>query len=303
MEPAKQLRHLKAAAELARVDIPEFALPEDRQLTLRGVRFHYLDWGGSEARPTILFLHGRCQTAHTWDLVCLALRTGYRCLALDQRGHGDTAWSPDADYSADAMRADIEAFVDELGLERFILTGMSMGCLNSIGYASRHSDRLMGLVLVGASPDVQADGVSRFRNGVAKVTPADSLENLIARMGRLSSLPAAHVRRWSAIQNARQLPTGEWTVKYDPDQLHGELDQFVARRRELWEQVPSIHCPTLVVRGAHDRFFSDEQIERLAEALPNGRWERIEDAGHTVQEDAPAALVELMRGFLEEIGV
>ena len=75
------------------------------------LRFRYLDWGNEGLRP-LLFLHGGALTAHTWDLCCLALRDEFHCLALDQRGHGDTDWAPDADYSIAAQREDVKGFVD-----------------------------------------------------------------------------------------------------------------------------------------------------------------------------------------------
>src|SRR5687768_10623681 len=106
-EPAEIKRHLREAAEIADMPIEEIVLPADRYLDTNGLRIHYLDWGMVE-RPPVLFLHGRSLTAHTWDLVSLALRPRYRCLALDLRGHGDSSWSPEADYTLDAHCADLE---------------------------------------------------------------------------------------------------------------------------------------------------------------------------------------------------
>src|SRR2546428_10158960 len=137
-EPFDELAHLELAAELAGVELPEVVLPEDRFVELNGLRLHYLDWGG-EGRPRVLFLHGGGLTAHTWDLVCLALRADYHCLALDLRGHGDSDWSPGMDYSFEAHRDDVEAFADLLRLDRFVLVGMSLGGITALAYAGRHS--------------------------------------------------------------------------------------------------------------------------------------------------------------------
>ncbi len=93
-------------------------------MVLRRMRFHYLDWGGDG--EVILFLHGGGLTAHTWDVLCLALRDEYHCLALDQRGHGDSEWSADLEYGIDEHAADIQAFVDELGSRTLTLVGQSL---------------------------------------------------------------------------------------------------------------------------------------------------------------------------------
>src|SRR5262245_32909646 len=102
----QELEHLQLAVTLAGVEVP-VSLPSSHHLVVGGLRLHYLDWG-TAGRPPIVFLHGGALTAHTWDVVCLALRSEYRCLALDQRGHGDSEWSPVMDYGADAHRDDLE---------------------------------------------------------------------------------------------------------------------------------------------------------------------------------------------------
>src|SRR5262249_38420236 len=110
--------HITRAAEKAGLSFPELTVPATHDVVLRRMRFHYLDWG-TRGRPPILFLHGGGLNAHTWDLVCLALRGQHHCLALDQRGHGDSEWSPQMDYTTESQVGDLEAFVDHLGLDRF----------------------------------------------------------------------------------------------------------------------------------------------------------------------------------------
>src|SRR5437879_5868735 len=116
---------LKQPAATAGVRLPEVVLPDEHHLLLRRMRFHYLDWGTSGLLP-VLFLHGGGLNAHTWDLVCAALRRERHCLALDQRGHGESEWSPQMDYAIESHVGDLDAFVHALGLERFVLVGMSL---------------------------------------------------------------------------------------------------------------------------------------------------------------------------------
>jgi hypothetical protein len=146
--------HLTRAAAKAGLSLPELTLPERHDVVLRRMRFHYLDWG-TRGRPPILFLHGGGLNAHTWDLVCLGLRRERHCLALDQRGHGDSEWSPEMDYSTESHVGDLEAFVDRLGLDRFVLVGMSLGGANGLAWAGHHSRRLAGLVLVDVGPETR----------------------------------------------------------------------------------------------------------------------------------------------------
>ena len=108
------LAHYRLATEIAGMDVPELCLPEHHDVVIGRMRLHYLDWGTAD-RPPIVFLHGGGLTAHTWDLICLALRADYHCLALDQRGHGDSEWSPELHYGPEAHLADLEGFIDRLG--------------------------------------------------------------------------------------------------------------------------------------------------------------------------------------------
>jgi len=97
IDSAERIQHLRRAVERAGIEVPEVVAPRSEQVILGRMRFHYLDWG-TQGRPPLVCLHGGGLTAHTWDVVCLALRGDHRCVALDLRGHGDSEWSPTADY-------------------------------------------------------------------------------------------------------------------------------------------------------------------------------------------------------------
>src|SRR5438093_9203953 len=135
--------------------------PRDGFLDARGLRMHYLDWGQA-GKPPILFLHGHGQTAHTWDFICLQLRHDYHCYALDQRGHGDTGERDDMAADTFTQREDVAAAIGALGLDQFVLIGMSMGGMNSIAYAGAHPRTLKGLVIVDISPAIRQEGASEI---------------------------------------------------------------------------------------------------------------------------------------------
>ncbi len=79
IDPAEALEHLKLAVKVSGVEVSDVVLPEDREIKVGNLRLHYLDWGHDD-RPPLVFLHGGALTAHTWDVVCLALRDDYHCL-------------------------------------------------------------------------------------------------------------------------------------------------------------------------------------------------------------------------------
>jgi pimeloyl-ACP methyl ester carboxylesterase len=263
------------------------------------MRFHYLDWG-VKGRPPIVFLHGGGLNAHTWDLVCAVLRYERHCLAFDQRGHGESEWSPQMDYSIESQVGDLDAFVNAMGLDRFVLVGMSLGGVNGLAWAGQHSRRLAGLVVIDVGPEIRREGVKKIAAFTADSTPVD-LEQLINRATAFNPRRNRDLLRRSLMHNLHALPDGMFMWKYD--QRHrGKFDEaaYERRRQLLWAAVDAIECPTLVVRGAQSDVFHDEDAEKMTARLKRGRWVKVEGAGHTVQGDNPARLLVELRQFLAE---
>ena len=300
LSPEEFRTHLELSAATAGVPLPDLTLPDQHHLVLGRMRFHYLDWG-TAGRPPVVFLHGGGLNAHTWDLVCAALRRERHCLALDQRGHGESEWSPQMDYSIESHVGDLEAFLHALKLQRVVLVGMSLGGVNALAWAGKHSRRLAGLVLVDIGPETRSAGTRKIAAFTSDATPLDSVDEFIDRALAFNPRRNRELLRRSLLHNLRRMPDGRFMWKYD--QRHrGKVDpDAVARRRELlWSAVDTVECPTLVVRGGQSDVFHDEDAERLAHRLPRGRWVRIERAGHTVQGDNPADLLVELRAFLDE---
>jgi esterase len=289
--------HLKATSVRAGFNFDEVVLPSERIVEIGGLRFRYLDWGMEGLQP-ILFLHGGALTAHTWDLCCLALRDEFHCLALDQRGHGDTDWAPDADYSITAQREDVRGFVNELGLDGFVLAGMSMGAINALAFAIHYPERLSHLVIIDAGPEIRRQGSHRIRDFVNGGANPESLDAIIERALAFNPRRDPQILRRSLMHNLRQQTDGNWVWKYDRRRFQQMGDQHSVERRALADGLANVTCPTLVVRGAESDVFHEEDAQRLAQRLPDGRYVTIPRAGHTVQGDNPKDLAAALREFL-----
>ena len=301
MDPTEQLQMFRTALEIANLKPSAVTLPEDRQVIIGSMRFHYLDWGGV-ASP-ILFLHGGGLNAHTWDVVSVMLRDRYHCIALDQRGHGDSEWSPVNDYAVESQLADVEGFINQLRLANPVLVGQSMGGLNSIAYAIRHSREMRGLVVVDVGPEINPAGTQRIRE-FASTPELDSPDAFLERAVKFNPLRNPAVLKRSLYYNLRQTPAGKWALKHDQRRGSEEYTRIATAQRErLAQQIPQISCPTLIVRGALSDVLTDDAADKFARSLPKGRWVRVENAGHNVQGDNPAGLLEVLLPFLREIGL
>jgi pimeloyl-ACP methyl ester carboxylesterase len=128
-----------------------------------GVRLAGDTWGHPDG-PLVVLLHGGGQTRHAWGGTGELLgKTGYFALAYDARGHGDSDWSPDGDYSQDALVRDLKCVVAALGGRRPVLVGASMGGGTSlVASGERHIDA-HALILVDIVPYTEPTDSVRSR--------------------------------------------------------------------------------------------------------------------------------------------
>jgi pimeloyl-ACP methyl ester carboxylesterase len=110
--------------------------------------------GGKSDHLPILLVHSLAGNGGQWALQLDHLRRRRRAVSIDLRGHGESDPADDGDYSIAGLAADIEAVADQLGLRRFILGGHSLGSAVAIEYASRHPERVAGLLLVDPNGDL-----------------------------------------------------------------------------------------------------------------------------------------------------
>ena len=295
--------YLRSLAAHAGIDATGIDAPAARRVQINGIDFRYLDWGNPDA-PTIVLLHGGGQSAHTWDACCLVLARRYRCLALDQRGHGDSGWSPEGAYGIEDQVRDLEGFVDRVALPGAMLVGMSMGGINATAYAARHASRLRSLVSIDIGPDVQFEPVQRLLRGLSAYryfkSPADAAECL----GAMGARRAKSLLEQTLSRNLREQHAGSWTWKYDPRTLLDlSAEDILNPRKPLWGVLSGITCPVLVVRGAASEIFSTADAAKFARHLPRGECVTVANARHSVQTDNPRGLAEAIMNFDDSLTV
>jgi pimeloyl-ACP methyl ester carboxylesterase len=270
----------------------------ERAIRVNGLNLHYLDWGPPAAPPVVL-LHGITGHARVWDHLAERLVPGRRVLALDQRGHGDSDPAPDDDYRVATMADDLAAFVSGLGLDRFALLGHSMGGRIAIQYAAAHAARLERLIVVDIGPDIELAGLQRVRDMMAQSPERIESEDwAVEYIRRANPRQDPHLLRERVRHGLKRLPDGGLTWKY----AKGLRDMMRAGRRDavdLWEPLPRIPCPTLIVRGADSDILSPEVAKKMTGRLAEGRLVEIAGAGHTVPADRPEDFVRQVRAFLE----
>jgi pimeloyl-ACP methyl ester carboxylesterase len=271
---------------------------QEKFVTVNNLRLRYLDWG-TEGKMPLLCLHGHTGQAHIWDEFAEAMSPHYHVLSLDQRGHGESQWA-DTGYERDRFVEDLTAFVDELGLQRFVLAGLSMGGWHSLLYTPNHQDRVERIIIVDIGPEPSPRSIADRANRPATPMEFSSLDDAVAWMLETNPWATPERTRQDAVDKMRQKDDGSWTWKADSSLYNMTLTDLTSRelQQRYWKAVEAITCPILEVRGAESTLVSDEVIQRMIAVGQNFTSIDVPGAGHVVTVDKPQEFIEVTRGFL-----
>lgn len=252
---------------------------------------------GDPSWPPVLVLHGYMHESEPWGPVAHAVAdAGYFVVRPDHRGHGaSTNVGDEAAYSFDRLLGDALAVMDDLSLQSVHLVGHSMGGFIAQMMAVRHPDRLRSLVLVGCSPmpGKPAGRIGpRIRRIIGyRIGPGRLLRWLSPVLSRLSS------------GEGRDLTVGErraGLVSFAGSAARQDPAAFVAlgealqHHDDLRPMLPTIAVPTTVVVGEHEIEKIRTGADIQAATIPGASMQVIDDAGHGVPTDQPAAFSEVL---------
>jgi pimeloyl-ACP methyl ester carboxylesterase len=253
-----------------------------------------IKWG-TEA-PQVVFLHGGGQNAHTWDTVILGL--GVPAVAIDLPGHGRSAWREDGDYGPKLNAETLRPVLRKHAPSAQLVVGMSLGGLTALRVAATEPALVPELLLVDVTPSApeRHEQMTKAQLGAVALVQGDRSFPSFAAMLDATVAASPHRDRNSlrrgVFHNSKRLDDGTWTWRYDSFR---KGDGFEG----LWDDVPAITMPTTLVRGAKSFFVNDEDAADFAATAPGfQRTHVVPDAGHSVQGDQPAALIEILRGVL-----
>jgi pimeloyl-ACP methyl ester carboxylesterase len=271
--------------------------PAAKHLTINGLRLRYLEWGRPDALPVIC-VHGYTSSAEAFNALARRIQDRAHIIAMDVRGHGESAWSQDDAYQYADQAGDLAALVDQLGIGRFVLIGTSMGGVIAMVYASQYADRLRGLVLNDIGPDVEA-GSGRI-TGLVRSRPADfaSLDEAMQYRREISPITAARPledQEETARGVLSERPDGRWAWKMDPAYIEQRIKQGPPKRPPLWPVLETLPCAMQIVWGTDSDVLSEAQAKRMVAALPRGELVSVPGAGHAPTLVEPPVLAALDR--------
>ncbi len=261
-----------------------------------GQRVSALCWGSGP--PELVLLHGGAQNAHTWDTLALAL--GRPLVALDLPGHGHSDWRDDADYGPERNAEAVAAAVSELAPEAELVVGMSLGGLTGCVLGAEHPRWVRRLAVVDVTPGVTPGKAKAIIDFVRGPETFESFEQILERTVAHNPTRSEASLRRGILHNAKELPDGRWTWRYDRGwRASSEREAAAPDFGDLWRYVERIAAPLMLVRGGASPVVDDADVAELRRLQPGARVEVVAGAGHSVQGDRPLELAALLESFVE----
>ena len=248
---------------------------------------HY-DVAGPEGAPVIAFTHGIVLDHTTFEAQVAGLRDAFRVVVWDLPGHGRSYPLPGAEFRFSVAAACLIGVLDEVGAERAVLVGQSLGSLVSQYAAHAHPRRVTALVHVGGMP--LAGGMSRFAAAVwgnllktAVLIPAGAFYRWFARERAVTAEARGYMERSATKMGKQQVL----------DLTQAYLEDFAAG-------IPSEPpMPSLIAIGEHEVGMVRRAAARWHAKTPGSRLATIPGAGHIANHDQPEAFNQVLVSFLE----
>ncbi|MFT4631736.1 MAG: pimeloyl-ACP methyl ester carboxylesterase [Candidatus Azotimanducaceae bacterium] len=278
-----------------------------------GARVHFRDEGNPGGQPVVL-IHGSNASLHTWEAWRERLGDDFRIITLDLPGHGLTGRVPDDDYSPAGFTTAIDAVVNHIGVDSFVLGGNSMGGGATWRYALAHPEKVSAMILIDASgppqwrreqiaesdPDKNSRpivftllGKPWFRALMRYVDPY-----LLTEQGVKAAHNNSPVVDQKLIDRYYELSIRDGTrdatlhrfASYDPN-ANETVDVSVLTQ------------PTLIMWGVEDGLIPVSVADKFEAVLPNSRKILYKDVGHVPMEEIPARSADDVRTFLSRLTI
>ena len=272
----------------------------------RGSRLHYRDWGG--AGETLLLLHGLSSNSRIWDLTAPLLTDRFRVVAVDQRSHGLSDRTDDG-YGFEGLSADIEVFLQVLGIGNPVLVGHSWGASVALHFAVSHPDSVRALVMVDGG-FIDLSQFMPWDEAQRVMLPPDidgtPVETFIEFMRKWPQFQ----RIWS--EELAGMMLSNFDVKEGKIYRRLTIPDHMKIAQALYdlnagELLARLTCPALALSCHRDpanpaerewQSYRNEALARVKETAPLVRVQVMEDTIHDVPIQRPQELAAALLGFL-----
>lgn len=237
---------------------------------------------GETSKPWMVLSNSLATDHRMWDPQVSALTATHRVLRYDTRGHGQSQASA-GDYSFDMLVADAVGLMDDLGIAKADVMGLSLGGMTALGMALDHPDRVNRIICCDARAEAPAPYAEFWRDRIS-----------VARTDGLPALVDGTLERWFA-KEVRTNPTISASIDLAQDMIVStSVDGFCGCATALTQlnygpRLGSISAPVLCLVGDQDQAAPPDTMRDMANTIPAGEFVELADAAHLSNLNQPAA--------------
>lgn len=255
-----------------------------------GVELEYMEKGEAGGVP-VIFLHGICDSWHSFQQVLELLPPGIHGFALSQRGHGDSE-RPTSGYTPADFAADVAAFIKQKNLGSAIVVGHSMGGVNAQQFVLNHPELARGIVIIASDPKLSENpGMPEFYNEVMKMS---------------GTIPRPFMEDFQRATLTRPIDSAYFELLVT-EGMKPPVAVFQAAFKGLMEvdfttRLSEIRKPVFVLWGDKDSFCHQPGQEPFRKNLKQGKYIVYPGFGHAIHWEDPQRVVNDLVKFIEGIG-
>lgn len=252
-----------------------------------GVRLHARDYPGGEGRPPILCLPGLTRNARDFEDFAERLSPEWRVIAVSLRGRGESGQAKDPmTYVPLTYIQDVDALLADLGIERFVAVGTSLGGIVTMLLAGAERGRLAGALLNDVGPEIDPKGLQRIRGYVGRASSWPTWLHAARGLAEANGdvYPDWAIEDWIAMAKRLYRLSSSGRIVLDYDLRIAEPFKVPGNEAgpDMWRALDALRdVPTLIVRGERSDVLSAAVSERMRAALPLSELVTVPRVGHT----------------------
>jgi len=266
-----------------------------------GLSLHFRDYPGREDRPPLLCIPGLTRNARDFAPVAESFAGEWRVISLDLRGRGESDYAKDSStYVPAQYLADIEALLEQAGIERFVAIGTSLGGLLAMLLAAVDAERIAGAVLNDIGPVIEPEGLERIRDyvGQGRSFPTWMHAARALRDQGQSAFPDYGISEWLDMAKRLMVVGGNGRITFDYDMRIAEPFNTPSADADidLWPAFRALAGrPLLVLRGELSDLLSAATLARMGREIPEAELVTVPRVGHVPSLREPEAQAAISR--------
>lgn len=250
---------------------------------LPGVKLWFTDSGGI-GLPIVL-LHANTGTSAVWtDQVASFSRAGYRVIAFDRRGWGNSMADPATGSQPGSVAGDLDALVDYLKLDKFHLLGVAGGGFVALDYAAWHPEKLRSLVIGASTGSVRDKEIADFSARI--------------EIPELRKLPAVYREVGPSYRGANPDGTRRW-IEIEEHARQKDAPSQPLRTPNTFAKVETIPTPALILAADGDLLAPPALMRIWANHVKTHEWATVPDSGHAIAWEHPDVFNEKVLEFVK----